>query len=195
MDLTEFFTSMHWGVYALVFLAPFVQEDAAVIGAASASLTGAADPVLLFIALVSGLAVSDTWKYWAGRAAYAFSWTRRAAQRPDVAAAREKVLERLGMTLLVARFVPGTRIPLYLASGVFKAPFVRFALYVIATGILYAGLMFGLFHALGAAVGEQARQALPWAALSIVALVIAYQGLRMWLIRRARRRAAAQGHG
>lgn len=184
MDWAAFFSSMHWGVYVLIFLAPFVQEDAAIVGAASASLTGA-DPVLAFFTLLAGLSCSDLWKYWLGRAAHAFAWTRRAADRPDVAALRDKVVGRLGVTLLIARFVPGTRIPLYLACGVFRAPFPRFALFVVGSGTLYSGLMFGLFHALGAAIGEQARQILPWVALGVVALVLASQLLRRLLIRRS----------
>lgn len=184
MDWAAFFSSMHWGVYVLIFLAPFVQEDAAVVGAASASLTGA-DPMIAFVTLIAGLSCSDLWKYWLGRAAHAFAWTRRAAERPDVASLRDKVVKRLGMTLLIARFVPGTRIPLYLACGVFRAPFPRFALFVVGSGILYAGLMFGLFHALGAAIGEQARETLPWVALGIVGLVLIVQLLRTLLARRA----------
>jgi|CXWL01.1.fsa_nt_gi membrane protein DedA with SNARE-associated domain len=189
MDWAGFLTSMHWGIYLLIFLAPFVQEDAAVVGAASASLSGA-DPVAAFVVLVLGLSCSDLWKYWAGRAAHAFAWTRRAAERPDVASLREKVVRRLGMTLLIARFVPGTRIPLYLACGVFRAPFPRFALFVVASGILYAGLMFGLFHAAGAAMGERAREILPLAALGMVALVLAIQLVRSLLARRAAAAAA-----
>ena len=37
-----------WGVYLCLIIAPFVQEDAAVIGAASVSLSGMADSVLVF---------------------------------------------------------------------------------------------------------------------------------------------------
>lgn len=180
---------MQWGLYAVIFFAPFVQEDAAIVGAASASL-GPADPALAFVTLVIGLILSDVWKYWLGRAAHAFAWTRNAAERPDVLAAREKVLKRLGVTLLIARFVPGTRIPLYLAAGVFKAPFGRFAFFVISSGLLYCGIVFAAFHALGAVIGEQARAMMPWIAMSVVFLVLGFQGLRFLLRRQA---ARAQG--
>lgn len=160
------------GLYTGVFLAPFVQEDAAVIGAAAASVSGTGNPVLLFVALVLGLAASDIWKYWLGRLAHTHAWARKFAEKPAVAKARDSVLNRLGLTLLVARFVPGTRIPLYVASGVFQAPVVKFTAYVVGTGILYSGLAFALFHVLGKAAGEYAPKAAIIAAVLIVAVVV-----------------------
>jgi len=160
------------GLYAGVFFAPFVQEDAAVIGAAAASASGAGNPIVLFLALVLGLAASDIWKYWLGRLAHTHAWARKFAEKPAVAKARDGVLNRLGLTLLVARFVPGTRIPLYVASGVFQAPVIKFTAYVVATGVLYAGLAFALFHLLGKAAGDYAPQAAIIAALLVVVIVV-----------------------
>jgi len=176
MPLETLLSAYPWGVYALVFLAPFIQEDAAVIGAASASMTGAADPFLLFAALLLGLSISDTWKYWLGRAAHAHGGLKALSGKEKVLAARERILKRLGVTLFIARFVPGTRIPLYVASGFFKAPFPRFAAFVVGSGALYAGLMFAVFHLLGRALGEQAHVYIPAAAVLLLVsfLVVRY---------------------
>jgi membrane protein DedA with SNARE-associated domain len=135
--------------------------------------------------LVLGITGSDLFKYWIGRASHSFAWTRRMTQRADVLAARDRVLKRLGVTLVIARFVPGTRIPLFVASGLFHAPFSRVAAFVIGTAFIYAGIIFAVFHALGATMGEQARRTLPFAALGIVVLVMATQFIRSALARRA----------
>ena len=167
-----------WGIYVFFMLAPFVQEDTAVIGAASASVMGLGDPALLFATLIIGLSASDLWKYWAGRAARTHHWAERFAQKDGVQAARDKVLKRLAPTLMAVRFIPGTRIPTYVASGFFKAPFGLFSLWVVLSGMLYGALIFGLFHALGEVGGEKARAILPPLALGLVISVILFQIVR-----------------
>jgi membrane protein DedA with SNARE-associated domain len=184
MDSAHLVSASPWGVYLLIVLTPFIQEDTAVVGAATASISGA-NPLACYLLLVLGITGSDLFKYWIGRASHVFAWTRRMTLRPDVLAARERVLKRLGVTLVIARFVPGTRIPLFVASGLFHAPFGRVAAYVIGTAFIYAGIIFGVFHALGAAMGDQARRTLPFAALGIVVLVMAIQFVHSALARRA----------
>jgi membrane protein DedA with SNARE-associated domain len=176
--------SMPWGIYLLIVAAPFIQEDTAVVGAATASISGA-DPLACYVLLVVGITGSDLFKYGLGRASHVFAWTRAITQRPDVIAAKERVLRRLGVTLVIARFVPGTRIPLFVAAGLFRAPFGRTAAYVVATALIYAGIIFLVFQVLGAAMGEQARRTLPFAALGVVALVMTAQLVRSALARRA----------
>ena len=190
MDFAHFVSASPWGVYLLIVITPFIQEDTAVIGAATASISGA-KPLACYLLLVLGITGSDLVKYWIGRASHVFAWTRRMTQRADVLAARERVLKRLGVTLVIARFVPGTRIPLFVASGLFHAPFERVAAYVVGTAFIYAGIIFAVFHALGATMGEQARRTLPFAALGIVVLVMAIQFIHSALARRAALRLSA----
>ncbi len=156
-SIQDAMTTYPWVFYLGIFLAPFVQEDAAVIGAATASTTGMGSTPLLFGAALAGLVLSDGWKYWAGRAALSHPWARRFAEKPGVQAARNRVVNALVMSLFTVRFVPGTRIPFYLACGLFRAPFPAFILAVIASGLLYLGAAFALLHLLGNAAGESAR--------------------------------------
>lgn len=162
-----------WLLYGGLVLAPFVQEDAAVVAAATLSGMSGAKPVLSYCAVLLGLTLSDVWKYWAGRLARTNAWAKKLADKPGVAAARDGVINRLGITLLTARFVPGTRIPLYLASGFFNAPFIKFFAYMFSSAVLYVSLVFGLFHVLGEVAGEQAKNYLPLIGIAlIVGLVV-----------------------
>ncbi len=144
-----------WTPLWLAFLGPFVQEDAAVLGVATAAATGAGNATGLFLATFAGLLVSDGWKYWIGYFAHANAWARSKAMHPKVEAARTQVLGNLWLALLTARFVPGTRIPLYIACGYFKAPFWRFLVMIAVTGLMYLTIAFVAIAALGAAVGER----------------------------------------
>lgn len=167
-----------WAYYLSVFVAPFLQEDAAVVGAASAAALKMGDPALLFASLMAGLIISDTWKYWLGRFARTHAFAKRMVEKPGVKEAGEQVRKRLGWALLIARFVPGTRIPTYIASGLFNAPFLPFFAYVVASGLLYAGVMFAAFASLGAVLGEKAMKHAWVVAVGIVAVVIVVTWLR-----------------
>jgi membrane protein DedA with SNARE-associated domain len=144
-----------------------------VVGAAAAALERHGEPASLFAATLCGLVISDGWKYWAGALAHRWAPARRWVSRPSVMAARERVLQRLGLTLFAARFVPGTRIPLYLACGLFKAPFERFLPLIILSATLYLGLAFTAFSLLGKAMGERVHAAAPFVAVGIVIIAIA----------------------
>ncbi|MEO0881593.1 MAG: VTT domain-containing protein [Pseudomonadota bacterium] len=172
--LNELLVAYPWGVYLFVALAPFIQEDTAIISAAAASIAGAGETSVLFACLLVGLSASDLWKYWLGRAAHYNEWGRKAASKPAVQAAKEKVINRLGLSLVTARFVPGTRIPLYIACGFFHAPFPRVAFFVIGSAIVYAGIAFGLFHLLGEMAGERIEKYAPVVAILIVVCVIGF---------------------
>lgn len=172
--LSELLTAYPWGIYAIVAIAPFIQEDTAIISAAAASAAGAGSTQVLFVMLIIGLSISDLWKYWLGRAAHTHEWGRKFAEKPGVASAREKVVDRLGLSLVTARFVPGTRIPLYIACGFFKAPFWKVSVFVIFSAILYAAIAFFLFHQLGDMAGERIHRYVPIVAVAVVVFVITY---------------------
>ncbi|MEL7129669.1 MAG: hypothetical protein AAGK23_08985 [Pseudomonadota bacterium] len=172
--LNDILVAYPWGIYVFVALAPFVQEDTAVISAAAASAAGAGETVLLFASLLVGLSASDLWKYWLGRAGHTHAWGRNMAAKPGVMAAKERVVNRLGLSLVTARFVPGTRIPLYIACGFFRAPFAKVTFFVIGSAVLYACIAFTLFHWLGEMAGEQIHKYAPAVAVGLVIAVVIY---------------------
>ncbi|MEL6378497.1 MAG: hypothetical protein AAFR69_07405 [Pseudomonadota bacterium] len=167
-----------WTLYALIFLTPFIQEDAAVIGAATASISGAGVPLLIFATVLAGLTASDVWKYWLGWAARRYEWAHKFAEKPGVSVAGKLVDEELVKTLFTARFVPGTRIPTYLACGFFLTPYLRFVLWVMGTATLYVTVMFVLFHAVGEVAGERAKVWLPIIAVVCLGGYILFRYLR-----------------
>ncbi|ANP46788.1 DedA family protein [Candidatus Viadribacter manganicus] len=169
----EFAMPQLWAIYLAVFVAPFIQEDAAVVGSASAASLHPDDAGGIFLVSLLGLIMSDGWKYWAGYFAQSWPPAARLTNNPKIATLKEAVLSRLGLALLGARFIPGTRIPLYLACGVFRAPFRRFLPLIALTASLYLGLTYGLFAALGEIVGARLQHFLPFVMVGIVITVIA----------------------
>ena len=164
-----------WLLYLTIFALPFVQEDAAVIGAATASLAGAAPTEFIVVAIMTDLVCSDAWKYWLGRFARRHHWAHKFAEKPGVSVAGDLVRKEFIQTMLTARFVPGTRIPTYVACGFFKAEYLRYVLVLILTAALYVGLTFSLFHTVGAVAGEQAKFWLPAIAIGLLVVYVAYR--------------------
>lgn len=150
-----------WAVYLGLVAAPFVQEDAAILGAASLSLAVTSEAAAFFAAITCGLTLSNLWKYWAGRAAHSHRWARRLAEKPAVAKAARLVDDRLGLSLMAARFIPGTRIPLYVAAGYFRVDWGRFAFWIVVSSVANVAVFFALFHIVGAVAGEAATVWMP----------------------------------
>jgi len=164
-------TMSWWVLFGALFLTPFLQEDFGVILAATASLAGTAPTVLLIAAILTGLVASDAWKYWMGRLARRYQWAHKFAEKPGVSVAGDLIRKEFLQTMLTARFVPGTRIPTYIAAGFFKAHYPKYVLTLVFTASLYIGVVFSLFHTVGAVAGEEA---IVWMPLVTITLLAAY---------------------
>ena len=171
-----------WVLFGALFLTPFLQEDFGVILAATASLAGTAPTILLVAAILCGLVASDAWKYWMGRLARRYEWAHKFAEKPGVSVAGDLIRKEFLQTMLTARFVPGTRIPTYIAAGFFKAHYPKYVLTLVFTASLYIGVVFSLFHTVGAVAGEEA---IVWMPLVTISLLAAYVLFR-WINHRRR---------
>lgn len=164
-------TMSWWVLFGALFLTPFLQEDFGVILAATASLAGTAPTILLIGAILTGLVASDAWKYWMGRLARRYQWAHKFAEKPGVSVAGDLIRKEFLQTMLTARFVPGTRIPTYIAAGFFKAHYPKYVLTLMFTASLYIAVVFSLFHTVGAVAGEEA---IVWMPLVTITLLAAY---------------------
>jgi membrane protein DedA with SNARE-associated domain len=164
---------MMFGLYGAVFLAPFVQEDAAILGGAAIAETSPM-PGLVYAALFAGLVASDTWKYGAGRLASRSAYVERLQAKPIAAKIGALIDARLGVALLTARFVPGTRIPLYVLSGLRRAPLPKFMAFLTLSAACYIALAVVLV----AVIGPKAVIGLAVAALIAIAGLGVFAALR-----------------
>lgn len=164
-----------FALYFAIFALPFIQEDAAVIGAATASIMGLAPTSFLVAAILTGLVASDAWKYWIGRLARRYDWAHKFAEKPGVSVAGDLVRKEFIQTMFTARFVPGTRIPTYVACGFFKAPYLKYVITLVFTASIYVAIMFTLFHVGGAVWGEKAKIWLPVTAVVVLAVYVIFR--------------------
>jgi membrane protein DedA with SNARE-associated domain len=118
-------------------LGTLVSEDATCVAAGVLIATGRIDPAVGIIACVTGIVVGDIGLWLLGRTGMRVvclvPWVRRLLSQ--ITETRSPLSARLqrhaGKAILASRFLPGTRLPLYLGAGAIGVPartFVVFSL-------------------------------------------------------------------
>lgn len=176
-------------------LATFVQEDVPTAGAAVLVAAGRLSLPAGFLGCFLGIWIGDALLYLvarvAGRPMLRHAWTRRFLDPAAITRSEQGFARRGTWLLLGSRFVPGTRLPTYLAAGFLGLPFGRF---LLVTGCAVAVWTVGLF-ALAGVLGEKLRAQLgTWGreglllAAAVVALVLVSRGIQASLNPGFRRR-------
>lgn len=160
-----------WLLYFGLFIGPFIQEDTAVVTAASLSVSQSENWIGIFIAILAGLIASDSWKYWLGWAAKHHKWAKKFAQKDRVLKLKNTVLTHSIKTLFAVRFLPMARIPTYLAAGFFNVRYIVYIFSIMLSAIMFVSIIFTAFHLLGEILGEQIKTYMPIFALSLLIIV------------------------
>jgi membrane protein DedA with SNARE-associated domain len=142
-----------WVQATALGLATFVQEDIPTVTAALLAATGQLPLWVGFLGCFLGIWIGDALLYGAargfGRPLLEHSWTRRWVSLESVARSEQWFAEKGTWLLLSSRFIPGTRLPTYLAAGFLRLSFPRFLLVTGAAVAVWTLLLFGLAHLLG----------------------------------------------
>jgi len=151
----------------LVFAASMLSEDLTCIGVGLLVARGQIDFATGVAAGVFALWFGDLLLFGAGRLA---SGRIRAEVRwPRL---RDRLHRSGSAAIFASRFVPGSRLPLYLGAGAFGFPAVRFAVVLLAAAVLWTPVVVGVSAWIGEAAAQQ-LDALRWEALAIL--------LSLWL--------------
>jgi membrane protein DedA with SNARE-associated domain len=142
-----------------IILLSFVSEDAATISSALSMFGGPVSWPLGFAACFAGIWLGDLGLYslarCLGKPVLQSRWVARFADAATIERCQEKFNQRGSLALLASRFVPGTRLPTYLAAGLLSMPVARFALVTAFAAFLWIGGIFAVAKLLGS-------QALIW---------------------------------
>jgi membrane protein DedA with SNARE-associated domain len=157
---------MEWAApYQAAVLAglTFIQEDAPTIGAALLSSAGSLPWSTSFVGCFLGIWIGDALLYVAarhfGRPLVERSWARRFCNSAAVARSEGWFAQRGSWLILSSRFVPGTRLPTYLAAGFLRMPFGRFLLTTGLAVLVWTTALFGLAALFGGGLFRWIRPA------------------------------------
>ena len=131
---------------ATLGLLTFVQEDVPTVGAALLAAAGSLSWQTGFLGVFLGIWIGDALLYLlarsVGRPLLQHSWAKRFFNPAAVERSEQWFAEKGTWLLLSSRFVPGTRLPTYLAAGFLRLPFGRF---LLVTGTAVAVWTVGIF--------------------------------------------------
>ena len=130
----------------LLFITPFALEEAAILSSAALAAGGELNGLIAFLAVYSGIVVSD----WA---LYAAGWGAGRSQRlrswlgEDTISRGQRILDRGALgAAMAARLVPWLLFPIFVASGFLRVGFARFALVNAGVAFAYTAIAFlGLY--------------------------------------------------
>ncbi len=153
-----------------IALATLVSEDLTCIAAGVLVARGTLDFLPATLACLSGIFGGDLLLFAAGRFLSPHTLGRMVSPA-SLEHASGWFTKRGMMVTFLSRFTPGMRLPAYVAAGLLKADWRRFALWLLLAGAVWTPLLVGL----AAVVGEQAlRAVLDSAAVSIFAVVCVF---------------------
>jgi membrane protein DedA with SNARE-associated domain len=136
-----------------IILLSFVSEDAATISSALSIFGGPINWPLGFAACFAGIWLGDLGLYslarCLGKPILQSRWVARFADPAAIERCQKTFNERGAMALLASRFVPGTRLPTYLAAGLLSMPVARFAIVTAIAALLWIGGIFAIANLLG----------------------------------------------
>src|SRR6266446_3459004 len=160
-----------------IVLLSFISEDAATISSALSLFGGPINWQLGFAACFAGIWLGDLGLYSLarcfGKPVLKSHWIARFADAEAIERCQTRFNDHASLTLLASRFVPGTRLPTYLAAGLLSMPVARFAIVTAFAALLWIGGIFAITKLLGS-------QALIWlsfvqskiAAIALTAVVL-----------------------
>jgi membrane protein DedA with SNARE-associated domain len=145
-----------------IILLSFISEDAATISSALSVFGGPLSWPLGFATCFAGIWLGDLGLYLVarrlGKPILQSHWMARFADCAAIESYQKKFKQRGSLALFVSRFVPGTRLPTYLAAGLLSMPVIRFALVTAFGALVWTGGIFAIANLLG-------KQALFWFSL------------------------------
>jgi membrane protein DedA with SNARE-associated domain len=175
-----------------------VQEDTPTVAAALLSAAGSLSWRTAFLGCFLGIWLGDAMLYAAarllGRPILGRSWARHFSDPAGVTRTEQWFARQGNWLLFSSRFVPGTRLPTYLAAGFLRLPFPRFLVVTGVAVVLWTTLLFVAARSLGeglfTVVGQRGWSG--WSLLLAGALiVVGIRGLANILQGRSWRRIQA----
>src|SRR5690242_8088006 len=129
-----------------IFLLTFAYEDGATLLAVTLGMAGRLDPRLGFASAIVGIWAGDMGLYMLGAKVGAkvtqSRWMNRFLSPDSLAKAQSWFARRGTLAIILSRFIPGSRLPLYFAAGTLKQPARMFGAVTGVCAVVWVGGIF-----------------------------------------------------
>jgi membrane protein DedA with SNARE-associated domain len=130
------------GTGIAIILATFILEDATMVAVGVMAADGLISIPLGLSSLATGIALGDFGLFGIGRLARSHPRLGRWVHSERLKPFGQWLNAKLYSTVIATRFLPGARLPTYLACGFFSVSFPRFALPVVGATLVWSTLLF-----------------------------------------------------
>ncbi|MGH7141791.1 MAG: DedA family protein [Minisyncoccia bacterium] len=154
-----------------IVIGTFILEDLTTILVGVLAAAGLVDIFVAVAALYVGVILGDCGLYALGRLAHTHPRIRNFLMHERLLRARKGLETNLRQAVITTRFIPGLRLPIYLACGFFKMSFREFAQSAILAALIWTTGLFGLSYFFGHAT-ESWLGPWRWSIAIVIALVI-----------------------
>jgi len=127
---------------AAIIIGTFILEDAATVIAAVQVQAGNVRLPVALGALYTGIVAGDLGLYATGRVAALWPAINRLISAERHTRGRSWLAQRVFRVVFISRFMPGARLPTYIACGFLGAAFKRFALAAVVATSIWTSLLF-----------------------------------------------------
>ena len=138
----------------LIILTTFVLEDLAITAAALITAQTDISFIVPLSALFIGIILGDIGLYALGKYTGHFPILQRFKDKEKIKKAGVLLDKNLTLSIFTSRFIPGMRLPTYLAVGIYDIPFKRFLRAVIVAVFIWSSIVFYLFYTIGEAAQD-----------------------------------------
>lgn len=132
-----------------IALGSMLLEDVSVVFAGVMAADRYISPLVAVPAVIFGVAVTDFLFYGIGSYARTHPWLQSFVEHERAAPFKNWIHDELLTTVLTARFLPGFRLPIFLACGFFGVPWKRFAPIVFISDVLWSVVLFTIAYLFG----------------------------------------------
>jgi membrane protein DedA with SNARE-associated domain len=137
-----------------IIVGTLILEDLTTILVGIFAATGAVKIPVAVVALCIGICLGDYGLYGMGMLARTHPTIRRFLQHKHLLAIRGNLERNLRQMVITTRFIPGLRLPTYIACGFFSMPFGEFACLVILATLVWTPSLFFAAYLLGYSTEE-----------------------------------------
>lgn len=134
-----------------VILGTLILEDLTTILVGILASQGAVAIWIALLALYAGIVIGDSGLYWLGALGRTHPWIGRFVHHERLRSMRERLEGNLRRAVVTTRFIPGLRLPTYLACGFFRMSFREFFESAVFATLIWTTGLFGFSYVFGIA--------------------------------------------
>ncbi len=159
-----------------IFVGTFILEDVALAAAIALAARGEVHLVMAFLACFFGIFIGDVLLYAVGFTVATFPRLSKWSIFKKIKSLQSSPINQvLNQSLFLCRFIPGTRLPTYLFSGLIGYSFVPFLMINLFSVFLWVGLAFAFGQSLQKLISNHFT-------ISLVCIFILFSFLRNFII-------------